>query len=138
MPPRAEPDYADLGRRIDRRRWLGRVLSLARHLPAADRRLIEQVYAHGVALHHIAQLTGRNRHHVARRLAALLRRMRQPAFRFVAEDHALLPEELRPVARLVFVDGHTFRAASRMTGRSLHQVRLDVQTLNVLARLLAQ
>ncbi len=137
MTDRPSPAQRDHDRRLDRRQWAERVLEHARHLPLRDRLLLEQLYRHGLSLTQVAQLLGKDRKAVARHVARLLRRIRQPVFPFVAHRADLIPRDIRTVARLTVLEDHSLRDTAQITGRSLHRVRRDMQTLAVIARLLA-
>jgi len=123
------------GTRVARRRWVERLVHQAADLPLAERRLIEQVYAHGQSVVHLAYATGVHRSTLNRRLARILRRMRHPVFAFILARPQAVPPELRPLARMRFIEGRCLRHCARATQRSLHAVRQDAATLITLARL---
>jgi len=126
------------GRRVARRRWAERLVRLAADLPLPERRLVEQVYAHGQSLTHLAAAAGIHRSNLSRRLARILRRMRHPMFAFVLTRPDAIPPEMRALARMRFVEGRSLRHCARSTRRTLHAVRQDAATLITLARLQEQ
>jgi len=107
----------------------------AADLPVAERRLVEQVYAHGQSLTHLALAARASRSTLSRRLARILRRMRHPMFAFVVTRYDTISPELRPLARMRFIEGRSLRQCARSTQRTLHAVRQDAATLMTLARL---
>lgn len=119
-----------------RRRWVEKLLHRAAALPLPERRLIEQVYRHGQSITHLAQAAGVSRACLSRRLARALRCVRHPMFDFVLRDPNAIPEPLRPVARLRYVEGRSLRQTARLTHRSLHAVRRDAATLMTLCLIL--
>ena len=126
---------ADLDRRVGRRAWVERVLEMADGLPPRDRRLLEQVYRHGVCVSHIAQLLGEDRKQTQRRVARLLRRVRRPAFRFATRYPDMIPRPMLPVAHHAIVRGKSQRDTALLTGRPLHQVRDDLRVIAALSAL---
>ncbi|MEX2544606.1 MAG: hypothetical protein WD316_05705 [Phycisphaeraceae bacterium] len=119
-----------------RRRAAERLLTLAEHLPAQDRLLLEQVYRNGLSVAEVAHLMGARPRRLQRRVAQLLRRLRDPLFRFVVGRSDLLPRDVQPTARLVVIEGRSLRDAARARGRSLHAVREQVRTLRTLAQVM--
>lgn len=115
-----------------RRRGVERMLDLARVLPADERGLIEAVYRDGRSTTEIARAVGLPPRRYQRKLNGIIKRMRDPMFRFVAEGPDRLPPETRPVARRVVLQGMSQRRAADATGRSLHQVRMALQTVRTL------
>lgn len=140
----AELEAAEREVHAARRRDRERLLHLASYLPPSDRWLIEQVYGRGVPLSALARAEahGANRglryrrRRLARRLTALVRRLRRPAFQLVAIRPELLPRETRAVARHAVLHGRSLRDTARITGISLHRVRRHVRTVHDLARIL--
>ena len=109
------------------------ILSLAQHLTQEDRLLIEQVYRHGVPAAHLAKLAGTPSRVMHRRIASLVRRMRDPLFRYVAGHLELLPQDTRATARRVVLQGQSLRQSAKQTGLSLHHTRKHLQTVRVMA-----
>jgi len=119
-------------RRIAQRRTTERVLAFAALLPADERGLVEAVYRDGRSTTDIARAVGACPRRYQRKLNGILRRMRDPRFRFVAEGAERLPPETRAVARRVVLQGMSQRQAATATGKSLHQVRMALQTVRTL------
>lgn len=121
-----------------------RLLHLAEHLPERDRWLVEQVYARGVPISALARAAAGDRperlaHHrrrLARRLAGIVRRLRDPLFQLVATEPELLPRHTRAPARHVFLHGRSLRETAERTGLTLHHVRRRIQTVRELAPIL--
>jgi len=147
---RQRPAAAETAPRLGRRQARERLLHRATHLPEADRWLLEQVYGRGVPLSTLARaelqeichkprpdrrLRARRRR-LARRVAGLVRRVRDPAFELVTARPELLPRPARHTAQRVLVQGQTLRDTAHATGLSLHQVRQHVRTVRELARVL--
>ncbi len=120
----------------ERRDAAERLLALAEHLPTDERLLIEQVYRHGLSIAQLAQLAGERPRRLQRRVAQILRRMRDPLFRFVAGRGELLPRDVRPTARLVVLEGRSLRDAARRRASSLHYVRQHMRTIRTLAQVM--
>lgn len=122
--------------RVRRREWVGRVLRDARHLPARDRLLLEQVYREGRPFTEIAWLTRQSPRLLSRRVALLLRRLRDPAFRFLVERSDCLPREVAMTATRVLVQGHSLRGAAALARCPLHRVRQHLAAVRVLVRVM--
>jgi DNA-directed RNA polymerase specialized sigma24 family protein len=120
---------------LRRRKDVEQVLELAQHLPEADRLLIEQIYRHGRPAAELARLLGCRPRLVQRRVSILLKRLRQPLFRFLVNHQQLLPRDLRPIARRAVFEGCSLRRTAQLTGRSLHHIRQDMRTVQMLAQL---
>ncbi|MFP3422466.1 hypothetical protein R0K19_24150, partial [Bacillus sp. SIMBA_161] len=80
----------------------------------------------------IARAVGLPPRRYQRKLNAIIKRMRDPLFRFVAEGPDRLPPETRSIARRVVLQGMSQRRAADATGRSLHEVRMAMQTIRTL------
>jgi DNA-directed RNA polymerase specialized sigma24 family protein len=115
-----------------------RILALAPHLKPSERALIEQVYAQGLPVSEVARAAGVSRKQLNRRLSRILRRIRQPRFRFVATRRELLPRQVAAVARHAVLEGRTLRETAALTGQSLHRVRQHMQTIDNYQRLVGQ
>ena len=132
-------DWAQAGQQQavrQRREAAERLLTLAEHLPTEDRLLIEQVYRHGLSVAQVAQLTSQPRRRLQRRIAQILRRMRDPLFRFVAGRGELLPRDVRPTARMVVLEGRSLRDVARRRDSSLHYIRQHMRTVRTLAQVM--
>jgi DNA-directed RNA polymerase specialized sigma24 family protein len=120
---RAVPDDEGLWRRLDRRALAERVLGLAEHLTRAERTLIEQVYRDGQSFAEVGRRQRRPGDAVRQQVQRLVRRMLSDDFRFVVTAEALLPEDLRALARRRVLECRSLRDTARRTGRTLHDVR---------------
>ncbi len=107
----------------------------ARHLPPADRALLEQFQAHGRTTRQIADLGGRSCRQVRQRTVTLIKRLQSKEFRFVASFPHKLPPDYLPVAQACFVQGLSLRQTAKRTGRTIYQVRLTRQIIRDLIRL---
>jgi len=121
-------------RRRMRRDARERLLDEARHLPAADRLLVEQVYRHGMRLSDVATLIGRDPEWVGRRVRRLVARTRDPVYRYVTRRSHRLSKPRRAVALAVIVEGRTLRDTADATRLSLHAVREHLIAVKALAR----
>jgi DNA-directed RNA polymerase specialized sigma24 family protein len=133
--PRDQAEAALARRRELRTGATERVLQLAQHLGESDRALIEQVYEHGQSLSKVAKATGVPASQLQRRLSRVLKRMRQPLFRFVAVRGDLLPREVSGTARRVVLQGMSLRETARRSGLTLHRVRKHMETVRAYYRL---
>lgn len=119
----------------ERRRGVERLVELSEFLPEAERLLIQQVYVHGLKTAELARLTGEPAYRVRRKLARILKRMRQPAFRFLAANGELFPRTQRRILELAVFHGQSLRKIAGQTGLSLHQVRQQLAAFRALGRL---
>lgn len=110
------------------------MLDMAEHFAEADRLLVEQIYRFGLSLTDVGRLTDQSRRSVQRRIARLAQRARDPLFRFVLARWDLIPTDVQPVARRAVLQGHSLRDTARLTGRTLHEVRQDMQAIQTLFR----
>jgi DNA-directed RNA polymerase specialized sigma24 family protein len=127
---------ADRARVLRRREAVERVLDAAGHLADADRVLLDMLYRDGRPVSDVADLLGRPRHAVRRRVRRLLRRVHSRRFRFALRHAELLPPPVRAVARAHVLQGLTLRQTARRTGLPLHTVREHARTLAILPSLL--
>lgn len=123
--------------RLGRRDRVETLLKWSEYLAEEDRLLVEAVYRDGRTVRELGKLAGRPPHHVARRLARVIRRLRSPIFRFVALRDGALPPPAQPVARLVVLEGRSLREASSATRQPLHRVREHLVTTRSIAGVLA-
>lgn len=119
----------------DLRDGVERVLQLAQHLSDADRLMLEQVYRHGMSAAQLATMLGRPPRTIQHRIHMLLRHLRQPLFRQVVARFDLLPREVQRVATLAVLQRCSIRKTACKTGLSVHQVRMALKTIKVLAAL---
>jgi DNA-directed RNA polymerase specialized sigma24 family protein len=124
---------ADRERIAGCRRSVEAVLQLAQRLPAHERGLVEAVYRDGRSPTDIARSVGQPPRRFQRKLNAIMQRIGDPMFLFVARRLDELPGELRPVARRSVLQGLSQRQTAEATGRSLHTVRMQLHTLRTLA-----
>lgn len=124
---------ADRERIAGRRRGVEALLHLAQRLPAHERGLVEAVYRDGRSPTDIARSVGQPPRRFQRKLNAIMQRIGDPLFLFVARRLDELPAELRPVARRSVLQGLSQRQTAQATGRSLHTVRMQLHTLRTLA-----
>ncbi|MEM6749920.1 MAG: helix-turn-helix domain-containing protein [Planctomycetota bacterium] len=124
----------DVHRRRSRRRSVEVLLERAQRLAPEDAQLLHQVYAQGLSIARVAETTGRHPRTLQRKVERLVRRMRSPSFRFIAQHLELLPRELQPTARDRFLYGLSLREIARRGRTSLHKVRTRVHTLETLIR----
>ena len=110
------------------------LLRAAEHFHDTDRLLVEQVYRHGLRVSDIARLSDQEPRGLRRRLRRLVARARDPLFRFVAGRWDMIPPDAQPVAKRVVLQGWSLRDAARLTGRTLHEVRQDMQAVHTLFR----
>jgi DNA-directed RNA polymerase specialized sigma24 family protein len=111
---------------------IDRLLRLADDLDPADRALIRSIYDRGMSAGELARAIGRTPRTVNRRLERLVRRVSNPAYRFILRERRSWPAVRRRVAELVFLRGGTQRAAATATGLSLHQTRREIERIRVL------
>ena len=120
-------------RRLQLRSQIDALIYRAEMLMDRDRLLIEQVYRHGVSVADIARLYGWTPSRLRRHIAKLRRNMTSPLFTYVLSHEASLPESVRRTARLVVLQGHSLRRAASLSQQTLHQVRVHIGALRVLA-----
>lgn len=123
----------DRERIVGQRRGVEALLQLAERLPADERGLLEAVYRDGRSPTDIARSVGQPPRRFQRKLNAIMQRIGDPLFLFVARRLDELPPELRPVARRSVLQGLSQRRTAEATGRSLHTVRMQLHTLRTLA-----
>lgn len=128
---------ADADRRLHRRRQSDRLVELAAALAPPDRTLVESVYRDGRTIQDLARLMAVPRRTLQARVDALLRRINDPLYQFVATKSELLPRECRTVARRVICEGQSQRDAARATRLSLHTVRTILTTTKGFAEMSA-
>ncbi len=121
-------------RQLNRQR-IDELLLLAEYLPDADRMLIEQVLLNGQPIAKIARMSRRPARCLQRRAGAILKRLSQQLFKFVAVRADALPSDVRLTARLVVLHGLSLRDTAEISGQSLHRTRQHMNTVHVTARL---
>lgn len=120
----------------------------ARHLPRAERALIESVYRDGRSLSELAGVPGVSAEQarigarrLARRIKAIVRRMTSPLFVFVVsrlERAAELgatdawPPPRRRVAELVVLHGESVKSAARSSGLTVHAARAHLRAIEAM------
>lgn len=127
----------DAQRRLDQRRESDRLVDLATALAPPDRTLIEAIYRDGRTVRDLARLMGLPRRTLQARVEALMRRLNDPLYQFVATKGELLPRDCRCVARRVVCEGQSQREAARATRLSLHAVRKILTTTKGFAEMSA-
>ncbi len=132
------PEWVDAQarRREHQRGGYERLLELAQPLPDADRLLLEQVYRQGQTFADLARLMGQREWTLRRRVARLVKRMRQPQYRFLLKRRDLLDKPVRRCAELAYFQAYSLRRIAQVTGQSLHQVRRCMHDFQVVSRLL--
>ena len=135
-PARSRLDAVAAGddRRDLRRTAAERLLDAADHLPPADRLLLRHVYDRGAPITELARATGVCPRSLQKRVARLVRRTREPLFRFLCAHGDTLPPDTRRLAALVAHRGLSQRAAARHAGVSLHTLRGALRDARTLAR----
>ncbi|MCC6680053.1 MAG: sigma-70 family RNA polymerase sigma factor [Phycisphaeraceae bacterium] len=106
-----------------RRKRLNQLVDLARHLPEADRLLIEHIYWHGLPISRLAKATGCPPRTLQRRLAILIKHMSSTEFQFLARRGRNLDPDTRRTACRVILLGQNYRHVADELGLSLHEVR---------------
>ena len=138
MPPRLSQIAENAHRpRQLKRNQIEELLALADYLPAKDRILIEHVLGQGMPIARVAQLYQRPSRQLQRRTASIIKRLSNKLFKFVALHLNVLPPETRTTAKYVVLHGLSLRETARTTGKSLHQVRQHMSTVQAAARILA-
>ncbi|MEM0915533.1 MAG: hypothetical protein AAGK09_13095 [Planctomycetota bacterium] len=127
----------DAQRRLDQRRESDRLVDLATALAPPDRTLIEAIYRDGRTVRDLARLMGLPRRTLQARVEALMRRLNDSLYQFVATKGELLPRDCRSVARRVVCEGQSQREAARATRLSLHAVRKILTTTKGFAEMSA-
>jgi DNA-directed RNA polymerase specialized sigma24 family protein len=135
FPERAH--QADAQRRLGRRRESDRLVELAAFLAPPDRTLIESIYRDGRTISDLARMMAVPRRTLQSRVDALLRRLNDPLFQFVARKGELLPRSCRAVARRVICEGQSQREAARTSRLTLHAVRKILTTTKGFAEMSA-
>jgi len=130
----AQPDAR---RRLERRRESDRLVELAAALAPPDRTLVEAVYRDGRSIGDLARLMKLPRRTLHSRVDALLRRLNDPLFQFVATKGELLPKPCQAVARRVICEGQSQREAARSSRLTLHAVRKILTTTKGFAEMSA-
>ncbi len=119
--------------RRKRQRDLVEVIALrAELLPPRDRALVEAIYREGASAKEVALLAGVSPRSVRRRLRALVQRMLEPRFVFVARSRDAWPRQRRAVATACVLHGLSLREAAKALGLSLHCVRRHMQAVQTL------
>lgn len=113
------------------------ILALARHLPRADRALVEGVFAQGRSVKDVAEQTRRPPRSLQKSFRRLLAQIDDPAYLFLVRHGDRVPAPLRPAVRAVVFRRMSLRRAARASGRSLHRVRADLHAFTALAGLRA-
>ena len=114
-----------------KRRSACKLVMRAQHLNDNDRALIEAIYEHGLTACEVARLLGEPPRAVQRRVVCIVRHLRSPIFRMVAEWIDLLPRDLQAIARYRVLERRSQRETARLIGRSDHYVR--TRTLQIRA-----
>jgi DNA-directed RNA polymerase specialized sigma24 family protein len=105
------------------------VLDRAEHLAPEERRLIEALYAEGLAMSRVAALAGVTPQAMRRRISRIAARSMSPEFTFVAARCAGWRGTRRAVGRACMLHGLSQREAARRLGLSLHVVRRQCFTI---------
>lgn len=114
---------AAVQRRLGQRQQAEFVLAMAEYLPDEERLLIEQVYRDGRPVSELARMSRRSPRQLQRQVRNAVNRLSQRDFQYVVTHEALLPREMRAVARRRCLENRSLRETARVTGQSLHQVR---------------
>ncbi|MEZ6194057.1 MAG: hypothetical protein R3C45_22650 [Phycisphaerales bacterium] len=117
------------------RRQVEQLIALADYLPPTDRVLIEHILGKGMPVARIAKLYQRPPRLLRRQAQAIIKRMSNKLFRFVAVQQETLPAEVRLTAKYVVLHGMSLRQAAQESGRTLHHVRQHMNTVHATARL---
>jgi len=141
--PRTSNRPPDPAHAADLRRRRGRdlsdlLLTRAAHLPAADRTLIQAIYADSVPAKDVAKLQSRSPRAVRRRARALVQRMLSPRFEFVLRHRDQWTPTRRRIATACILEGRTMRDAAASLRVSLHMVRRHMDAITALAEADAQ
>ncbi|NJL32371.1 MAG: sigma-70 family RNA polymerase sigma factor [Phycisphaerales bacterium] len=114
------------------------MLELAKSLPMEDRLLLEQRYRHGLELKEIAVLSHIPVWKLRQRLSKLIRRVREPSYRFLMTRGDMLDMPVRQCAEMAFLQGKTQRHIALDMGLSLHRVRRYLQDFQIITQLLGR
>ena len=121
--------------RHSKRRQVEDLLALAEYLPSTDRNLIQQVLGSDLPISQIAKLYQRPARHLHRQSKSIIKRLSDKHFKFVAIQIKTLPPEVRTTARHVILHGLSLRKAAEVSGKSLHHIRQDMNTVRAAARI---
>lgn len=125
MPPLLDRvNQVDVERRLRQRLDVDFILAMAKHLSHRDRILIEHVYRDGRTAADFARLARRNVRTVQRRIKSIIKRIYSAEFQYLLAHEEVLPRDYRSTARRLFLEDQGLRATARLTGLSLHAVRL--------------
>lgn len=119
-------------RRLTRRELASRIVARAAHLQAADRALVEAVFADGIRVTRLAKLTGRDVRELRRRVKGLARNLLSNRFTFVTSHSRDWSTTRRRVAIACILHGKTIRGAAAELGVGLHEVRREVEAVRAI------
>jgi len=132
---RAEPSLSDRTNHHVRRDEAERLLYLAAYLEdEADRLLVEQVCQHGRPLRELATMRGTTPRLVERHYQSLIKHLKDPVYRYLTVNAALLRPEVRRTAQARYFGRRTLRDTAGHLGRSLHEVRKHITIVQAMAR----
>ncbi len=107
---------------------------MAKFLCEPERRLVEQVFRHGLPIAGIAAVAGTRPGVLHRRLEKVCKRMNTVEFRVVSEVWELFPTKYQSVARLRFLQGYSLERVAQATELTVHQVRQRLCAIDALIR----
>ncbi|MCU0918490.1 MAG: hypothetical protein MUC88_28615 [Planctomycetes bacterium] len=126
-----DPELERIGTRRDTMEWLRERADL---LCGADRALVRMYLEAGSTFYQLAQLVGRNRSSVCRRIHRLIRRLSDETYRVCQRCPHLFDGRELAVVRDHFVRGVSLRRISRDHQLGYYRVRRIVEKARRLAR----
>ena len=108
------------------------ILIRSAHLDPADRALLQQVLDKQVRCADVAAVAGRSTRTVQRRVAAMIRRLTDPAVVYILRHHRRWDPVTAQVALAVRVRHWTLRQTAQHLDLSLHQVRQHIERVKTL------
>lgn len=109
------------------------VLMRAEHLPPADAEFIRAIFSQGLTATRVAALQGADPRLVRRRARAILRRMNEPIFMYVARERGGWSTVRRRIAESGVLAGRGLRAIAAETGLSIHLVRRHMEAIRAMS-----
>lgn len=103
--------------------WAGRVAERAAYLEPADREFLLALYLHGRTMREMAQLLGVSYRRVRTRCKALVARVMQPAYAFVAVHRDAWTPTMKAVATRTILHGRSLNQAAAELKVTYHTVR---------------